>query len=46
MLSFVRSPWFAAGVVILLTVLGLLLPDERIWLFGLAATAAFWGVSI
>ncbi|WP_340317910.1 hypothetical protein [Rhizorhabdus argentea] len=44
MLSFVRSPWFAIIAVSLLVLLGLLLPSERLWLFGLAGAAAFWGL--
>ena len=44
MLSFVRSVWFVFSVVAVSTVLGLYLPSERLWLFGMAATAAFWGL--
>lgn len=41
----VCSPWFATGVTLILSVLGLLLPAERMWLLGLAVTGALWGVT-
>lgn len=44
MLSLIRSFWFALALAVLFVALGLLLPTERAWLFGLAATAAFWGL--
>jgi len=44
MLSLIRSPWFATSIAVLLAVTGLLLPGERMWLFGMAGTAAFWGL--
>jgi hypothetical protein len=42
MLPFFRSPWFAISTALLSVMLGLFLPGDRIWLFGLAGTAALW----
>ena len=43
MLTILRSPWFAMGAVAVLTVVGILLPEVRGGLFGLAGCAAFSG---
>ena len=44
MLTFIRSPWFAGGVTALMASLALIFPSERLWLFEIAATVAFWGI--
>ncbi|PJG46607.1 hypothetical protein CAF53_20920 [Sphingobium sp. LB126] len=44
MLTFIRSFWFAAGLAALLGAVGFFWPSERLELWGLAATCAFWAV--
>lgn len=44
MLSLIRSPWFSLALTALLVAFGSLLPEQKGWLFGLAATAAFCGI--
>ena len=44
MLTFIRSLTFAFGLATLLGVAGFFWQSERMTLWGLAATAAFWGV--
>ena len=39
----IRSTWFPFGAAALSAGLGLALENQRMWLFGLAGTAAFWG---
>ena len=44
MLTFIRSFRFAMGIAVLLSAAGLFWQSERVTLWALAATAAFWGV--
>jgi hypothetical protein len=39
----IQSPWFPFGAAALFAGLALALEAERMWLLGLAGTAAFWG---
>jgi len=44
MLKAIRSPWFAFGFAVLFALLAILVETYRITFFGLAESAAFYGV--
>ena len=41
--SVIRSPWLSVGAAALFALLGLAFETERVWLLGMAGTAAFYG---